>query len=295
MELEEAKRRYPGAAAFKFGDGPELCAELLSLVRAGRKNATCGALREFEEEGEAMPVVGRRDIALNWDGTPALVIETESVVLERYCDVDEAFALAEGENDSLAGWREDHRDYFTRNGGFDPEMMLVCERFRLVEDYAEPEAETGTGNVELREITAETVREITELEVRPGQQAFVASNAVSLAEALFTDEAWYRAIYLDEKPVGFVMLYDESLRADPPAEMEIVLWRFMVCADRQGQGIGAAALQRVIEHVRRKGMFTSLLVSYVPGPGCPEGFYLSAGFQHTGKVDDDEIILKLVL
>ena len=295
MKLEEVLRRYPGAATFKFGDGPELCAELIELVRAGRKTATCGALREFEEEGEAMPAVGRRDIALNWDGTPALVIETESVALERLCDVGEAFALAEGENDSLAGWREDHRDYFTRNGGFDPEMMLVCERFRLVEDFSETATEDSAGDVQLREITAETVREITELAVRPDQQAFVASNAVSLAEALFAEEAWYRAIYLGNEPVGFVMLYDESLRASPPAAPDIVLWRFMVCADHQGQGIGAAALQQVIEHVRRKDVFTSILVSYVPGPGCPEGFYLSAGFQHTGQMDDDEVIMKLVL
>jgi diamine N-acetyltransferase len=42
-------------------------------------------------------------------------------------------------------------------------------------------------------------------------------------------------------------------------------------------------------------VFRSLLVSYVPGPGCPEDFYLSAGFQHTGQIEDDEIVLKLVL
>lgn len=96
-----------------------------------------------------LPVARRRDIALSWDGTPALVIETESVSLMRYCEVDEAFALAEGENDSLDGWREDHRDYFERNGGFDPRMMLVCERFRLVEDISGEEA--GSNRVYLCE------------------------------------------------------------------------------------------------------------------------------------------------
>ena len=67
--------------------------------------------------------------------------------------------------------------------------------------------------VSLREITAETVRRITSLSVNPDQQRFVASNAVSLAEALFSEEAWYRAVYVGESPAGFVMLYDESLRA----------------------------------------------------------------------------------
>jgi uncharacterized protein YhfF len=122
--------------SFKFGDGPELCAHLISLVRAGKKTATCGALRDFEADGDDMPVVGRQDIALNWDDTPELLIETVEVALRRFCDVDADFALAEGEDDSLAGWQAGHRTFFERNGGWEPEMMLVCERFRLVRDFA---------------------------------------------------------------------------------------------------------------------------------------------------------------
>ncbi len=135
-DLEQLKNRYPGAQTFKFGDNAALSAELLALVRAGKKTATCDALRNYPEGSLDMPVVGRRDIALNWDDRPALVIETVEVSICRYCDVTEDFALAEGENETLAGWRDDHRRYFERNGGFDPEMELVCERFRLVEDLA---------------------------------------------------------------------------------------------------------------------------------------------------------------
>lgn len=146
MTLDEAKLRYPDSASFRFGDSDELCTTILALVRSGKKVATCAALYEFENGDEVMPVVGRQDIALNWDGTPALVIETESVELTRYCDVDESFALAEGENETLEGWREDHRDYFSRNGGFEPEMMLVCERFRLVEDFVKRSPKNGVSN-----------------------------------------------------------------------------------------------------------------------------------------------------
>ena len=90
--------------SFTFGDNEELCNELLRLVRSGKKTATCEALREFGPGGEAMPVVGRRDVALNWDGTPALLIETIEVTQKRFCDVDERFALDEGENNDLDGW-----------------------------------------------------------------------------------------------------------------------------------------------------------------------------------------------
>src|SRR5215472_628939 len=149
--------------------------------------------------------------------------------------------------------------------------------------------------ISLREITAETVRQITSLSVRPEQQRFVASNAVSLAQALFSPDAWYRAIYADDIPAGFVMLYDESLRTNPPEQPEISLWRFMVDTQFQGQGVGTAALDQVIAHVRNKGLFSSLLVSYVPAPGSPEPFYLRAGFKHTGKVDHGEVVLELQL
>jgi uncharacterized protein YhfF len=134
MTLEEALLRYPGAETFQFGDNRGLCDALLTLVRAGKKTATCGAQRDFEAECEAMPVVGRRDIALDWDGAPALVIETTEVTERRFCDVDADFALAEGENETLEGWQAGHRRFFERNGGWSQEMMLVCERFRLVED-----------------------------------------------------------------------------------------------------------------------------------------------------------------
>ncbi len=118
---------------FTFGDSRALNERLLALVRAGAKTATCGALRDFTDGDEPMPQVGRQDVALDWDGNPALLIETTEVVIRRICDMPEDFALAEGEGD-FAEWRRGHVDFFTRNGGFDPEMELVCERFRLIGD-----------------------------------------------------------------------------------------------------------------------------------------------------------------
>ena len=76
---------------------------------------------------------------------------------------------------------------------------------------------------------------------------------------------------------------------------QAALWRFMVDAQFQGRGVGTAALEQVITHIRSKDLFSSLLVSYVPAPGCPEKFYLRAGFRHTGKMDGAEVVLELPL
>ena len=134
--LADIRARYPGAETFTFGDNRALCDHLLALVRTGAKTATCGALRDFHDEGEALPVPGRRDIALDWDGGPALAIETREVTIRRFCDVDTDFALAEGEDTSLESWQQGHRAFFERNGGWSEDMELVCERFRLIEDFA---------------------------------------------------------------------------------------------------------------------------------------------------------------
>lgn len=149
--------------------------------------------------------------------------------------------------------------------------------------------------VTLREITAETVLPVVKLSVAEDQTQFVAPNAVSLAQALFAPEAWYRAICVGEEPGGFVMLEDQSLLEPPPEAPEVMLWRLMVDRRFQGQGVGRAAMAQVIEHVRGKGVFKALLTSYVPGPGCPEAFYLGLGFRHAGRMDGEEVVLELPL
>lgn len=123
--------RYADAVQFRFGDSPRLADELLGLVLAGKKTATCGALRDHEG-GEPMPEIGRRDVVLDGQGRPACVIETTAVEIVAFDAVTVGFAEAEGEG-PYAAWRDGHIEYFQRNGGWDGQMKLVCERFALVE------------------------------------------------------------------------------------------------------------------------------------------------------------------
>ncbi len=68
--------------------------------------------------------------------------------------------------------------------------------------------------VSLKEVTRETLRAVCKLDAGDGATQ-VAPNAVSIAEASFYDEAWFRAIYDDDALVGFVMLYDPTLARIP--------------------------------------------------------------------------------
>ena len=155
--------------------------------------------------------------------------------------------------------------------------------------------------MELREITFETVRSIIKLEVSANQLHHVASNAVSIAEAHFNPGAWFRAIYEEDIPVGFVMLLDSTvpgaLSRGPIALDEVYLWRLMIDHRHQRKGYGKKALDLVCEKVRHLGKARLLLSSYVEGMHGPEEFYMNYGFQKTGRFRNDgqeiEIILHL--
>jgi uncharacterized protein YhfF len=120
-----------GLRSFAFGDNPDLADELLELVLKGVKTATCST-----EEEPNISTPGERWIVLDGRGNPRCVIESTEVTYRRYGDVDAAFAHDEGEGDrSLTHWRSAHRRYFERLGKFSEDMMLMCERFRLVEIF----------------------------------------------------------------------------------------------------------------------------------------------------------------
>jgi len=72
-------------------------------------------------------------VMLDGSGIPRAVLETVELTQRRFGEVDAAFAFDEGEGDrTLASWRRAHRNYFGRRGTFAPDMLLWCERFRVV-------------------------------------------------------------------------------------------------------------------------------------------------------------------
>ncbi len=146
------------------------------------------------------------------------------------------------------------------------------------------------GVVSLREITRETLNEVLRLKVATAQERFVATNAVSIAQAHFHPEtAWFRGIYAGDDPVGFVMLELDTTK------QQYGLWRFMIDERYQGRGYGREAIRLVVEQVRSLQGARELLTSVVPGEGSPGSFYQRLGFSFTGEVDHGEQVMRLEL
>ena len=148
---------------------------------------------------------------------------------------------------------------------------------------------TRESAVTLREITPETVNAILALSVADSQKRLVASNERSIAQAHFEEAAWFRAVYAGEEPVGFLMLHDETLRAEPREEGYLVLWRMMIDERFQGMGFGEQAMRLVIAHARTRPGVTRLQTSWAQEEGNAGDFYRKLGFVPTGADEDGEM------
>jgi diamine N-acetyltransferase len=171
------------------------------------------------------------------------------------------------------------------------DIELLLARYARRRETPETPVPGPDAEVSLREITEETVRAICRLTdtLTPPKKYMVAPNAVSIAQAHFSEHAWFRAVYADETPVGFVMLYDD------PDEPEYFLWRFMIAEPHHGKGFGRRAIELLVDYVKTRPGAKVLETSCGEGPGSPEGFYRNVGFQRNGKMLDDEVGLSLEL
>ena len=147
--------------------------------------------------------------------------------------------------------------------------------------------------INLREITSKNLKSIIDLNVREDQKDYVASNSVSIAQGHYSKSAWFKGIFYDDRPVGFVML---DLIEE---ENKCFLWRFMIDREYQGKGFGKIALTQVIDFVRSLNLYTYIATSYVPAENSAGGFYKNFGFIESEEItkefgieDSDEIGMK---
>ena len=151
--------------------------------------------------------------------------------------------------------------------------------------------------VTLHEITEQNRAAVLALRVAPEQERFVGSVHDALDDAAEYPHAkpWYRAVYIDEEPVGFVMLSWNVQPRPPDIIGPWFLWKILIDRPHQGLGYGAGVVRLVADLVRAEGA-TELLTSYVPADDGPAGFYRRLGFTPTGDLDRaGEIIVRLPL
>jgi diamine N-acetyltransferase len=148
--------------------------------------------------------------------------------------------------------------------------------------------------VELRPVTETNRAELEALRVSPGQERFVSSVTESLIEAVQHPAAraitW--GVYVDDRPVGFVMIADE---VDAPEYVPQYLWKLLIDERYQRRGYGTATLDGIVEYFRSRPGVTVMRTTATEGEGGPIPFYERYGFVRTGEMFEGEVMLRLDL
>lgn len=143
-------------------------------------------------------------------------------------------------------------------------------------------------SITLREITKENWVECIKLKLAPEQAGLVAPNVDSIAESKFEPHYVPRAIYREEKVVGFLMYCSEI-----ETEEKDLYWlfRFMVDVEYQNQGIGKAALELALNEISKNNC-RKINILYSPKNFVAAKLYASFGFQQVGTAEDGDIIVQ---
>jgi diamine N-acetyltransferase len=152
--------------------------------------------------------------------------------------------------------------------------------------------------IAIRAVTDANWRETLELAVRPEQQRFISDYApiaaIALAKAYIRPggAVWTPyAIYAGATMVGFF-----ALAYEPDTTDDYWLFHFFIDQRYQGRGYGRAAMQRIIERVRREQPQSRMLwLTVHPDNLAAQRLYASAGFQPTGTERWGEPVYQLAL
>ena len=145
--------------------------------------------------------------------------------------------------------------------------------------------------VQFRKITEENFDAVIKMK-RPEGENFVASNAVSLAQAwLYRDDGdvFPFAIYDDDTIVGFMLLEEDMEQA------RLDLWRIMLSPEQEGKGYGTAAVELMIQYAKDSGRYRSVYLLCAPENHIARHIYDKLGFQPTGEICYGDIQMKLDL
>jgi diamine N-acetyltransferase len=141
--------------------------------------------------------------------------------------------------------------------------------------------------------TSKTVRALIKLKVGAHQGGLVADNAVTMAQAAYTDGSYVWGLWDTDTPVGLMAMIhptespDHEEGDDPNAAY---VWRLMIDHAEQGKGYGKLAMSQAASQAQEWG-FKRITLSVVDAPNSNIAFYEKQGFTRTGRIIDGEIEL----
>lgn len=142
--------------------------------------------------------------------------------------------------------------------------------------------------VKLQKISKENWRVCVRLKVADDQQNFVATNAVSLAQAAYETNWRPHGVYVDDEMVGFIMFGLEEYQGKDVWD----IIRVMTAEDHQGHGYGRQAIEEVLKIMQADpSPATDVYISFLPDNDAARHVYSKLGFVDVGLTPDGSEVL----
>lgn len=148
-----------------------------------------------------------------------------------------------------------------------------------------------------RIIGRDDLDKIINLGVHPAQEALVAPNSITIAQAGFEPGSTVFGLWDNDVPVGLMAVINMPDYPFPEEGDDIecaYLWRLMIDKDQQGKGYGTASLKLLVD-LAKSWNLPRVTASVGQGENSAMSFYEAFGFHQTGAVQHDEIVISLTI
>jgi len=139
-----------------------------------------------------------------------------------------------------------------------------------------------------------SINELTNLQVKPSQQHLISDNKDWLEEVLARDESLSFGIYHNQAAAGLITLLDPRTTNEDKDHFQpdcLYVWRLMIDQHHQGKQLGESAIAFCQQFATLMGLQGVTLTTMDTEKGNALSFYLSLGFEPTGRRLDGEIEL----
>ncbi|MEW9095925.1 MAG: GNAT family N-acetyltransferase [Clostridiaceae bacterium] len=137
-------------------------------------------------------------------------------------------------------------------------------------------------NIEIREVTAENLKEVLSLHVSEAQKSYVESTKQCLKDAIECNYYRPAGLYQGGLMVGFAMY---GLFPREGQNGRVWLDRYLIDERFQGKGLGSIMLEALIEHLIKIYNCNEIYLSLYEDNQRALHLYQKFGFQFNGELD----------
>ncbi|TFE00872.1 GNAT family N-acetyltransferase [Jeotgalibacillus sp. R-1-5s-1] len=142
--------------------------------------------------------------------------------------------------------------------------------------------------VQLTELNEDNWYECCQLNIHEDREAFIESNAISIAQSKFQPSLKTYAILIEDEIAGFVMFNSEKEKLDGHW-----IYRIMIDKKYQARGAGKAATELMIDEMLKLPDVTKIIAGYHPENKGAHHLYASLGFiDHGDRFGREMAVIK---